>query len=41
MLHRLGPTAEAGEAYRRALALAHDDAERRLFERRLAIVEGN
>jgi RNA polymerase sigma-70 factor, ECF subfamily len=40
MLHRLGRTAEAGEAYRRALALVHDDAERRLFERRLAVVEG-
>ena len=40
MLHRLGRTAEAGEAYRRALALVHDDAERRLFERRLAVIEG-
>ncbi len=36
MLRRLGRTAEAGQAYRRALALVHDDAERRLFERRLA-----
>ncbi len=36
MLHRLGRTAEARDAYRRALALVHDDAERRLFERRLA-----
>jgi len=36
MLRRLGRTAEAEEAYRRALALVHDDAERRLFERRLA-----
>jgi len=36
LLHRLGRTAEAGEAYRRALALVHDDAERRLLERRLA-----
>ena len=36
MLHRLGRTAEASDAYRRALALVHDDAERRLFERRLA-----
>jgi RNA polymerase sigma-70 factor (ECF subfamily) len=35
MLRRLGRTAEAEEAYRRALALVHDDAERRLFERRL------
>ena len=40
MLYRLGRTAEAGEAYRRALALVHDDAERRLFERRLAVIEG-
>ena len=40
MLHKLGRTAEAGEAYRRALALVHDDAERRLFERRLAVIEG-
>jgi len=36
LLRRLGRTAEAEEAYRRALALVHDDAERRLFERRLA-----
>ena len=36
MLRRLGRTAEAEEAYRRALTLVHDDAERRLFERRLA-----
>ncbi len=36
MLRRLGRTAEARDAYRRALALVHDDAERRLFERRLA-----
>jgi RNA polymerase sigma-70 factor (ECF subfamily) len=36
LLHRLGRTAEARDAYRRALALVHDDAERRLFERRLA-----
>jgi RNA polymerase sigma-70 factor (ECF subfamily) len=36
LLRRLGRTAEAGEAYRRALALVHDDAERRLIERRLA-----
>jgi RNA polymerase sigma-70 factor (ECF subfamily) len=38
LLRRLGRTAEAGEAYRRALALVHDDAERRLLERRLAEV---
>jgi len=33
---RLGRTAEARDAYRRALALVNDDAERRLLERRLA-----
>ena len=36
LLRRLGRTGEAGEAYRRALELAHDEAERRLLERRLA-----
>jgi RNA polymerase sigma-70 factor (ECF subfamily) len=36
LLRRLGRTEEAGDAYRRALALVHDDAERRLLERRLA-----
>jgi RNA polymerase sigma-70 factor, ECF subfamily len=36
LLRRLGRTAEAREAYRRALALVHDDAERRLLERKLA-----
>jgi RNA polymerase sigma-70 factor (ECF subfamily) len=36
LLHRLGRTEESRAAYRRALALAHDDAERRLLERRLA-----
>jgi RNA polymerase sigma-70 factor (ECF subfamily) len=36
LLRRLGRDAEAREAYRRALALVHDDAERRLLERRLA-----
>jgi RNA polymerase sigma-70 factor (ECF subfamily) len=35
MLRRLGRTDDARDAYRRALALAHDDAERRLLERRL------
>ncbi len=35
LLRRLGRAAEAGEAYRRALALVRDDAERRLLERRL------
>jgi RNA polymerase sigma-70 factor (ECF subfamily) len=36
LLRRLGRTEEAREAYRRALALVSDDAERRLLERRLA-----
>ena len=36
LLHRLGRTDEARDAYRRALELVHDDGERRLFERRLA-----
>jgi RNA polymerase sigma-70 factor (ECF subfamily) len=36
LLRRLGRTAEAREAYGRALALAHDEPERRLLERRLA-----
>ncbi len=36
LLRRLGRDEEAGAAYRRALALVHDDAERRLLERRLA-----
>ena len=36
LLRRLGRTTEAREAYQRALTLAHDDAERRLLERRLA-----
>ncbi|MEA2230324.1 MAG: hypothetical protein QOD83_140 [Solirubrobacteraceae bacterium] len=36
LLRRLGRTQEARDAYRRALALVHDDAERRLLERRLA-----
>lgn len=36
LLRRLGRTAEARDAYRRALALVHDGAERRLLERRLA-----
>jgi RNA polymerase sigma-70 factor, ECF subfamily len=38
LLRRLGRTDEAREAYRRALALVHDDVERRLLERRLAEV---
>ena len=36
LLRRLGRTADARDAYRRALALVHDDAERRLLEQRLA-----
>ena len=36
LLRRLGRTDEARDAYRRALALVHDHAERRLLERRLA-----
>ena len=39
MLRRLGRTREARAAYARAIALAHDDAERRLFERRHAELE--
>ena len=36
LLRRLGRTEEARDAYRRALALVHDDAERRLLERQMA-----
>ncbi|HET6447799.1 MAG TPA: sigma-70 family RNA polymerase sigma factor [Conexibacter sp.] len=36
LLRQLGDDAAARDAYRRALALVHDDAERRLLERRLA-----
>jgi RNA polymerase sigma-70 factor (ECF subfamily) len=36
LLRRVGRTEEARDAYRRALALVHDDAERRLLARRLA-----
>ncbi len=39
ILRRLGRTAEARDAYRRALALVHDDTERRLFQRRLVELE--
>jgi RNA polymerase sigma-70 factor (ECF subfamily) len=35
LLRRLGRTAEARVAYERAVALVHDEAERRLLERRL------
>jgi RNA polymerase sigma-70 factor (ECF subfamily) len=38
LLRRLGRAGEARDAYRHALALVHDDAERRLLERRLAQV---
>jgi RNA polymerase sigma-70 factor, ECF subfamily len=38
LLQRLGRDAEAAAAYERALALVHDDAERRLLERRLAAI---
>jgi RNA polymerase sigma-70 factor (ECF subfamily) len=40
LLRRLERTEEAREAYRRALALVPDDAERRLLERRLAELGG-
>jgi RNA polymerase sigma-70 factor (ECF subfamily) len=40
LLRRLGRIEEARDAYRRSLALVHDDAERRLLERRLAELEG-
>jgi RNA polymerase sigma-70 factor (ECF subfamily) len=36
LLRRLGRTQDARDAYDRALALVHDDAERRLLQRRLA-----
>jgi RNA polymerase sigma-70 factor (ECF subfamily) len=36
LLRRLGRDGEARAAFERALALAHDDAERRLLQRRLA-----
>jgi RNA polymerase sigma-70 factor, ECF subfamily len=39
LLRRLGRTNEARVAYHRALELVHDDAERRLLERRLADVD--
>jgi RNA polymerase sigma-70 factor (ECF subfamily) len=39
LLRRVGRNAEAADAYRRALALVHDDAERRLLERRLDEVD--
>jgi RNA polymerase sigma-70 factor, ECF subfamily len=39
LLSRLGQTEEARDAYSRALALVHDDAERRLLRRRLEGLE--
>jgi RNA polymerase sigma-70 factor (ECF subfamily) len=39
LLHRLGRDADARAAYGRALELVHDDAERRLFTRRLASLD--
>jgi RNA polymerase sigma-70 factor (ECF subfamily) len=36
LLRRLGRTDEARDAFERALSLVHDDAERRLLERKLA-----
>jgi RNA polymerase sigma-70 factor (ECF subfamily) len=39
LLRRLGRNAEAAEAYRRALALVHDESERKFIERRLHQVE--
>jgi RNA polymerase sigma-70 factor (ECF subfamily) len=41
LLRRLGRTDEAREAFRRALALVHGDAERRLLEQRLADLGGD
>jgi RNA polymerase sigma-70 factor (ECF subfamily) len=40
LLRRLGRTEEAGDAFRRALELAHAEPERRLLERRLAELGG-
>ena len=36
LLRRLGRREAAGDSYRRALALTHDNAERRFLERRMA-----
>ncbi len=38
LLARLGRPTEAAEAYRRALALVSNDAERRCLERELALM---
>jgi RNA polymerase sigma-70 factor (ECF subfamily) len=40
LLRRAGKPDDARRAYERAIALTHDDAERRLFERRLAELTG-
>ena len=40
LLRRLGRSAEAADAYRRAHALAGQESERRFLERRLAEVGG-
>lgn len=40
LLRRLGRPEEARDAYRSALALVDDEAERRLLERRLAELAG-
>ena len=40
LLRRVGRTMEARDAYERALALVHDDAERRLLQARLAELDG-
>ena len=39
LLRRLGQTGDARAAYHQALELVHDDAERRLIERRLADID--
>jgi RNA polymerase sigma-70 factor (ECF subfamily) len=41
LLRRLERSAEARDAYDRALTLVHDDAERRLLERRIAALPGS
>ncbi len=41
LLQRLGRTDDARAEYRRALELVRDEAERRLFERRLAMLEAD
>jgi RNA polymerase sigma-70 factor (ECF subfamily) len=41
LLRRLGRRAEARETYRVALSLTHDEAERRLLQRRLAELDGD